>query len=108
MKQESLLHPLSLQGMKLPHNDYQTILHNLHTTTEEYSKINIRLGEILENRKISLNQLSFRAEMEGSQLRQYRDNKMQRLDINILLRLCYVLECDLSDLVEYIPPKPRD
>lgn len=55
-----------------------------------------------------MNQLSFRAEMQRTQLRNYRDNKIQRLDIDILLRLCYVLECDLTDLIEYIPPKEND
>ncbi|MFR4408603.1 MAG: helix-turn-helix domain-containing protein [Lachnospira sp.] len=30
---------------------------------------------------------------------------VQRLDIVILIRLCYVLECDLNELIEYIPPK---
>lgn len=57
---------------------------------------------------ISMNQLSFHAEMQRTQLRNYRDNKIQRLDIDILLRLCYVLECDLTDLIEYIPPKEND
>ena len=33
------------------------------------------------------------------------DNKIQRLDIDILKRLCYVLECNLTDLIEYIPPE---
>lgn len=42
--------------------------------------------------------------MQRSQLRNYRDNKIQRLDIDILIRLCYVLNCDLYDLIEYIPP----
>lgn len=68
-------------------------------------QIRIRLNELLESRNVSLNQLSFRAEMQRNQLRKYRDNKIQRLDIDILLRLCYVLECDLSDLIEYIPPE---
>lgn len=42
--------------------------------------------------------------MQRTQLRNYRDNKIQRLDIDILLRLCYVLDCDLYELIEYIPP----
>ena len=33
------------------------------------------------------------------------DNKIQRLDIDILKRLCYVLEYNLTDLTEYIPPE---
>ena len=43
--------------------------------------------------------------MQRTQLRNYRDEKVQRLDIDILKRLCYVLECDLNELIEYIPPK---
>ncbi|MEY8336405.1 helix-turn-helix transcriptional regulator [Lachnospiraceae bacterium 62-35] len=31
--------------------------------------------------------------------------QIQRLDIDILKRLCYVLECSLTDLIEYIPPE---
>lgn len=67
-------------------------------------KIHIRLAEIMNEKDVSMNQLSFRAEMQRTQLRNYRDNKVQRLDIDILLRLCYVLDCDLHDLIEYIPP----
>lgn len=75
---------------------------------EKRGEIGIRLDEILKERNISLNQLSFRAEMQRTQLRNYRDNKVQRLDIDILLRLCYVLDCDLFDLIEYIPPTSEE
>ncbi|MEY8283326.1 helix-turn-helix transcriptional regulator [Lachnospiraceae bacterium 50-23] len=70
----------------------------------ECGEIKIHLDELIEQRGVSLNQLSFRTEMQRSQLRNYRDNKIQRLDIDILRRLCYVLECDLTELIEYIPP----
>lgn len=66
--------------------------------------VRVKLAELMKERGISMNQLSFRAEMQRTQLRNYRDNKIQRLDIDILQRLCYVLECDLHDLIEYIPP----
>lgn len=79
-------------------------LRQLPPNISECGEIKIHLKELLEKRNISLNQLSFRAEMQRTQLRNYRDNKIQRLDIDILLRLCYVLECDLSELIEYIPP----
>ena len=72
---------------------------------DKRGKIKSRLEDILKERDIALNTLSFRAEMQRTQLRNYRDNKVQRLDIDILLRLCYVLECDLTDLIEYIPPE---
>lgn len=77
----------------------------LPVNPEKRGEIKIHLEEILQKRGVSLNQLSFRAEMQRTQLRNYRDNKVQRLDVDILLRLCYVLECDLSELIEYIPPE---
>lgn len=80
-------------------------LRQLPANTSECGEIKIHLDELLKNKNISMNQLSFRAEMQRTQLRNYRDNKIQRLDIDILKRLCYVLECDLHDLIEYIPPK---
>ena len=78
-------------------------LRQLPVNSNDCGEIKIHLKEILEERNISLNQLSFRAEMQRTQLRNYRDNKIQRLDIDILKRLCYVLDCDLHDLIEYIP-----
>ncbi len=79
-------------------------LRQLPTNMSECGEIKIHLDELIEQRGVSLNQLSFRTEMQRSQLRNYRDNKIQRLDIDILRRLCYVLECDLTELIEYIPP----
>ncbi len=75
---------------------------------QNYGEIKLHLKEILEERNISLNQLSFRTEMQRQQLRNYRDNKIQRLDIDILKRLCYVLDCDLYELIEYIPPSDKE
>ena len=74
-------------------------------TQNNCGEIHICLSDIILKKNISMNQLSFRAEMQRTQLRNYRDNKVQRLDIDILKRLCYVLECDLTDLIKYIPPE---
>ena len=79
-------------------------LRQLPINPENYGSIRIKLAEIMESKNISMNQLSFRTEMQRTQLRNYRDNKIQRLDIDILKRICYVLECDLHDLIEYTPP----
>lgn len=79
-------------------------LRQLPANMQECGEIRMHLAEIMEKKRVSMNQLSLRAEMQRTQLRNYRDNKIQRLDIDILKRLCYVLECDLGDLIEYIPP----
>ena len=69
----------------------------------EFGTVKLHLKEIMEERGLSLSKLSFRAEMQRTQLKHY-DGSIQRLDIAVLSRLCYALECDLQDLLEYIPP----
>lgn len=70
---------------------------------EDYGKIHIKLAQIIESRNISKNKFSQRAEMQRTQVNQYCNNKITRLDIDVLARICATLECDISDLLEYIP-----
>ncbi len=71
----------------------------------EYGKINLKLDEIMKKQNISVNKLAFRSEMQRTQLKAYRDNDVQRVDLAVLARLCYALDCDLGDLLEYVPPQ---
>lgn len=71
----------------------------------EFGTIRLHLEELMKDRNISINKLSFRAEMQRTQLKKYCRNEVQRLDIAVLSRLCYALDCDLNDLLEYIPPE---
>lgn len=71
----------------------------------EFGTIKLYLEELMKENNISINKLSFRAEMQRTQLKKYCKNEVQRLDIAVLSRLCYALECDLHDLIEYIPPE---
>ena len=71
----------------------------------EYGTIKIHLTELIEKRGISKNKLSHRAEMQRTQINHYCNNTITRLDTDVLARLCYVLECEIGDLLEYVPPK---
>ena len=71
----------------------------------EFGTVKINLEEIMKRQNISINKLSFRAEMQRTQLKKYCRNEVQRLDIAVLSRLCYALNCDLNELLEYIPPE---
>ena len=46
-----------------------------------------------------------KAEMQRTQLNNYCNQKVQRLDISILARICYVLKCNIEDILEYCPPE---
>jgi putative transcriptional regulator len=70
----------------------------------EFGTIKLNLKELMEHQNLSLTKLSFRAEMQRTQLKNYYDGSIQRLDMAVLARLCYALDCNLHDLIEYIPP----
>lgn len=69
----------------------------------EYGTIKIKLNELIESNGISKNKLSHKAEMQRSQINNYCNNKITRLDIDVLARICTVLECSIGDLLEFIP-----
>ncbi|MBQ8546515.1 MAG: helix-turn-helix transcriptional regulator [Clostridia bacterium] len=72
---------------------------------ETYGTIKIKLKELLEERGLSKNKFSHKAEMERSQINNYCNNKITRLDTDVLARICTVLECDISELLKFIPPE---
>lgn len=69
----------------------------------DYGHIHIKLDQLMKAQDISINKLAFRAEMQRTQLKAYIKNDVQRLDISVLSRLCYALDCSLDDLIEYVP-----
>ena len=71
---------------------------------QSYGTIRIRLDELIKKKGISKNKLSQRAEMQRTQLNNYCNNTSSRLDIDVLGRLCTVLDCKISDLLEFVPP----
>lgn len=70
----------------------------------EYGKIVIKLDELIKKKGISKNKLSHKAEMQRTQINNFCNNKITRLDIDVLARICTVFECKIEDLIEFIPP----
>lgn len=68
----------------------------------DYGYIRLRLKDVMEEEKISINKLACRAEMQRTQLKAYMNNEIQRVDLSVMARLCYVLDCEVTDLLEYV------
>ncbi len=70
--------------------------------------LKIHLSSLLKASGMSKNKFCQKAEIQHSQLKAYMDNTITRLDTDVLIRICYTLDCSISDLLEYIPPKDKE
>ena len=70
-----------------------------------YGTIRIKLTEITQSQNISKNAVMKKAEMQRTQLNHYYRNEISRIDIDVLARLCFALNCNVADILEFIPPK---
>ncbi len=70
----------------------------------KYGKVKINLESLIEGAGISKSKLGHRAEMQRTQINNYCKNKVTRIDIDVLARMCTVLNCTVGDLLEFIPP----
>ena len=52
-------------------------------------------------RGISKNKIVLGADVQRTQLQKYCQNRVARVDLGVLARLCDYLQCDLSDLMHY-------
>jgi putative transcriptional regulator len=73
--------------------------------THDYGHIRIHLDELIQEKGISKNKLSQRAEMQRTQVNRFCNNDISRLDTAVLARLCTTLDCSISELLEFVPPE---
>ena len=69
----------------------------------DFVYIRIKVDELIEAKGISKNKLAHRAEMQRTQLNQYCNNEITRLDTAVLARLCTALDCKIEDILEFVP-----
>ncbi len=76
-------------------------LYNLYKGGGEVSHIEIKLEEYLKTNGISKNKVCENCGLQRTQLNNYCKNKVSRVDLTILAKLCDYLGCSVSDLIEY-------
>jgi len=68
---------------------------------KNYGKININLKEIIDSKKISRSKLSTMTALGYDIINRYYNNKVNRVDLDVIARFCFVLGCNIEDILKY-------
>jgi len=74
-------------------------------TLSDYGCFEIVLEDYLKKQNCSKNYLAQKGNLQRTQLNSYCKNKIKRPDFDVLARICFVLDCELSDIVRYVKPQ---
>ena len=74
---------------------------------EQYGRLEIRLAELIEANELNRNKLAIKAAMNWKQIDNYCNSDITRLDTLVLCNLCTALECEIKDLLVFIPAEKR-
>lgn len=61
-----------------------------------------KLGKLLADKNISINKLMRDTNTDFKVIKRIMDGDIVRIDIIVLARLCDYLNCNMTDIVEYI------
>ncbi|KXB67654.1 DNA-binding helix-turn-helix protein [Parvimonas sp. KA00067] len=68
---------------------------------QNFGKIIFKIDQVLEEKNISKNKLEKESNLQRTQLNSYCNNKVKRIDLETIAKICYVLECKAEDIEEY-------
>lgn len=66
-------------------------------------KVIITLDEFRIQKGISKYQIIKNCNVSHTQLNNYCNNNVERIDLPVLARICDFLECEIGDILRYIP-----
>ena len=76
------------------------------TELKNYGKVEIKLRSIMDKRNVSIYQVSRLAFSKHNKAKSYYNNcPITRVDLDVLSKLCYVLDCKAEGILEYNYPK---
>ena len=71
-------------------------------TINRYGHIEISLKKYMDEKKISRNALARAINTRFEVIDKWYHGNVEKIDADILARICFVLECTLGDIIKYI------
>ncbi len=70
-------------------------------TIKDYGKVDICLKQLLDERGLTRYYLVRTTNTRFEVINKWYSNEVERLDLDVLARICYVLNCSPSDIIKY-------
>lgn len=71
----------------------------------DYGSVELRLKAVMHERGISRNQLAKLIDTRFEVVNKWYLGNVEKMDLDILARICYALDCTTEDLLRYVPVK---
>ena len=69
---------------------------------KDYGKVVVKLSEVLDRKNITRNKLRTLTDIKYEVIdRYYKAENIEMVDLDFVAKVCYALDCNLSDLLEY-------
>ncbi len=73
--------------------------------TDEYGYVKVKLSEVMHSKGITRNKLSVLTGIKYDVInRYYKAPCIEMVDLDYIAKVCFVLDCTVSDLLEYYSP----
>lgn len=70
-------------------------------TVRDYGRVAIHLDRRMEERGLTRGALSRRTGVRFEVIDKWSKGRVERMDLDVLARICCVLNCKVSDILEY-------
>ena len=66
-----------------------------------YGKIKFNIKSIMKKKNITRNKLANLTGATYNVINRYYNSNISRLDLDVLARICYVLDCNVEEIITY-------
>ena len=71
----------------------------------DYGVVKMNIEDLLEKAGISKNKICKDLDLPRPNFNKYCRNQFQRIDANLIAKLCFYLDCTVDELIKYEHPK---
>ncbi len=68
---------------------------------KDYGKISFHVKEVMDSKELTRSKLAKLANIRFEVADKWYNGNIERMDIDVLTRICFVLDCQISDLITY-------